>query len=406
MFTFRYMSPPGVRASRRLVAAAALLLAGLAATPVRAAEPVYIGLDEAFSISTSTTAKAIERGVRAAMDEINARGGVLGGRPLRLLTTDNQGVSARGRDNFIDLAGKPGMVAVLGGKFSPITVETVPEANRLQVPLVSVWGSADQITEGPGGQVPPYGFRVSLKDSWGVEAMMKRARSHHRAARLCALLPNTAWGRSSDRVMNGRAQAVGVQMVSIRWYNWGDQNFNDHLQSCSKAGGQVLLMVANEREAASVLTQLALQPAAQRLPVIAHWGITGGVLHELAPDALDKVDMQVIQTFTFIGNPRPAARRLATWLMREGDFAAPRDIPSPVGSAHAYDATHLLAMAVDKAGTTQGPQVRAALHSLPAFEGAVRRYAPAFTPQRHDALGEREVLFVRMERSGALVPVK
>ncbi len=405
MFTFWCMNPVEKRVFPLLVAVVGLLLAGWAA-PVRAAETVYIGLVKAVSISTSTTAKAIERGVRAAMEEINARGGVLGGRPLRLITTDNQGVSARGRDNFVELAGKPGIVAVLGGKFSPITVETVPEANRLRVPLVSVWGSADPITEGTGGQVPPYAFRVSLKDSWGVEAMMKRARTHHRATRLCALLPNTSWGRSSDRVMNSRAQPLGVQMVSIRWYNWGDQNFTDHLQSCNKAGGQVLLMVANEREASSVLTQLAQQPAAQRLPVIAHWGITGGVLHELAPDALDKVDMQVIQTFTFIGNTRPAARRLATWLMRDGDFAAPKDIPSPVGSAHAYDATHLLAMAVDKAGSTLGPKVRAALESLPAFEGAVRRYAPAFTPQRHDALGEREVLFVRMERSGALVPVK
>ena len=69
-----------------------------------AGEPVYIGLDEAYSIKTNTAAKAIERGVLAAMDEINARGGVLGGRPLKLITTDNQGVSARGRDNFIATA--------------------------------------------------------------------------------------------------------------------------------------------------------------------------------------------------------------------------------------------------------------------------------------------------------------
>ena len=95
--------------------------------------------------------------------------------------------------------------------------------------------------------------------------------------------------------------------------------------------------------------------------MIAHWGLTGGVLHELAGDALDKVDLEVVQTFSFIGNTRPAARRLAAWLMRDGDFATPKDIPSPVGSAHAYDATHLIAMAVNKAGSTQGPQVRAAL---------------------------------------------
>jgi branched-chain amino acid transport system substrate-binding protein len=47
-----------------------------------------------------------------------------------------------------------------------------------------------------------------------------------------------------------------------------------------------------------------------------------------------------------------------------------------------------------------------ALEKLPPFEGAVRRYAPAFTPERHDALGPQQVLFVKIERSGALTPLK
>jgi branched-chain amino acid transport system substrate-binding protein len=122
---------------------ALLALAGIA----HAREPVYIGFDGAYGVQTNTAPKAIERGIRAAMEEINARGGVLGGRPLQLLTTDNQGVSARARDNYLELAARPDVIAVLGGKFSPVIVETVPEAQRMQVPLVSVWGSADPITD-------------------------------------------------------------------------------------------------------------------------------------------------------------------------------------------------------------------------------------------------------------------
>ncbi len=367
-------------------------------------EPVLIGLDEAYSISTNTAPKAIERGVRVAIAEINARGGVLGGRQLQLVTTDNQAVAARGKDNFIELAGRPGMTAVFGGKFSPVTVESVPEANRLKVPLVSVWGSADQITD--GDPVFPFVFRLSLKDSWGVEALVQRARDSYKASRLCILLPNTAWGRSADKVLASRAQAMRVTLASVRWYNWGDSNFAEHMASCQQARAQALVMVANEREGALVLGEIAKLPPAQRLPVVAHWGITGGALHTLVSDALTKVDMQIIQTFTFIDNQRPAAQRLAAALMKEGALASVKDIPSPVGSAHAYDMTHLLALAITKAGSTRGDALRQALESLPPFEGAVRRYEPAFTPTRHDALTPREVLFVRMEQGGALVPVK
>ncbi len=373
-------------------------------TQAQSKDPVFIGIDEAYSIKTNTAPRAIERGAQAAIAEINARGGVLGGRPLQLLTTDNQGLPARGRDNLIDLAAKPDLIAVLTGKFSPVTVEMVPEANRQKIPVISVWGSADPITD--NAVSPSFAFRLSLKDSWGVEAMMLRAKSVHRAARQCALLPNTAWGRSADAVLVAKAGRHGISVVATHWYNWGETTFQDALAECVNASAQSILLVANEREAASIVSQLAELPQNTRLPVVAHWGLTGGVMHQLAGPALEKVDMQVIQTFTFIGNTRPVARRLAQWILRDAQLTGVEQIPSPVGSAHAYDMTHLLALAVNKAGSTRGDDIRKALENLPPFEGAVRRYAPAFTATSHDALTPREVLFVRMQRSGELTPVR
>lgn len=373
-------------------------------TQAQSKDPVFIGIDEAYSIKTNTAPRAIERGAQAAIAEINARGGVLGGRPLQLLTTDNQGLPARGRDNLIDLAAKPDLIAVLTGKFSPVTVEMVPEANRQKIPVISVWGSADPITD--NAVSPSFAFRLSLKDSWGVEAMMLRAKSVHRAARQCALLPNTAWGRSANAVLVAKAGRHGISVVATHWYNWGETTFQDALAECVNASAQSILLVANEREAASIVSQLAELPQNTRLPVVAHWGLTGGVMHQLAGPALEKVDMQVIQTFTFIGNTRPVARRLAQWILRDAQLTGVEQIPSPVGSAHAYDMTHLLALAVNKAGSTRGDDIRKALENLPPFEGAVRRYAPAFTATSHDALTPREVLFVRMQRSGELTPVR
>ena len=44
------------------------------ASSVYAKEPVYIAFDGAYGVKTNTAPKAIERGIRAAMEEINARG--------------------------------------------------------------------------------------------------------------------------------------------------------------------------------------------------------------------------------------------------------------------------------------------------------------------------------------------
>lgn len=79
-------------------------------------EPVLIGFDGAFTQPTSTSAAAIELGARVAIEEINANGGVLNGRPLQLVVEDNHGISARARDNFEKLAAMPDLVAIYGGK--------------------------------------------------------------------------------------------------------------------------------------------------------------------------------------------------------------------------------------------------------------------------------------------------
>ncbi len=365
--------------------------------------PVLIGFDGAYGQKTNTAPIAIELGARAAIDEINRAGGVLGGRPLQLVTTDNKGVSARGKDNFIELAGMKDLVAVLGGKYSPISVEVLPEAHRLKVPLISVWGSADGITD--HNHHPSYSFRVSLKDEWGVEAMVRRIGSKYKASKACAFLPNTAWGRSAERVIKARAGAFRVDFPVMRWYNWGDQSFAEALHACHDARAQALLFVGNEKEAAVFLKDMLQLPPAQRLPVVAHWGTVGGVLHELVGDALKHITFDVIQTFTFVNNPRPQAQKLAAWIHQHSPYKTPAAIPSPVGAAHAYDTVHLLALAVKQAKGTDTRQVRDALEQLPPYAGAVRDYRPAFTPQRHDALGVAQLLFVRLTPEGVLVPV-
>jgi branched-chain amino acid transport system substrate-binding protein len=364
--------------------------------------PVWIGFDDAYGVKTNTSAMVSEWGVKAALEEINRNGGVLNGRPLKLMTTDNKGISARGKDNFVQLAGTKDLVAVLSGKYSPISVEMLPEAHRLNVPLISVWGSADPITD--HDHKPSYSFRVSLKDDWGVEAMMKRLSTKYKVRQACAILPNTAWGRSAERVIQEKSAQNTAQFPVVRWYNWGDASLREHYKACLDSRTQGLLFVGNEKEGAILLKEIAAQTPSMRLPVVAHWGAVGGTLHELVKEELSMVRIDFIQTFTFINNKRPRAVFLAEWILKNNGLKSTLDIPSPVGAAHAYDTVHLLAKAIDIAQTTSPPKIRDALEKLPAFQGAVRHYAKPFTSQRHDALDKSQVLFVKLTPSGQLIP--
>lgn len=397
MFAYR------INVNKFLLTLAALLTSSVFAQSAQMDKPpVFIGFDGAHGQKTNTAPKAIESGIKVAIDEINAAGGVLNGRPLKLLKTDNKGVTARGKDNFVELAQNKDIVAVFGGKYSPISVETLPEAHRLKLPLISVWGSADQITD--HAYKPSYSFRVSLKDSWGVEAMMKRISQKYKAKSVCAFLPNTAWGRSTDGVIKAKAAEFGLNFLVIRWYNWGDSSFKLPYKECQDGGGQALLFVGNEKEGAILFKEMAALPANQRLPVVSHWGVSGGLIHELVGSDLDKVQVDVIQTFTFIDNSRPKAKSLAEQVIRNNKLKSLNEIQSPVGVAQAYDATHLVALAVNKAQSADREKVRTALENLPEFSGAIRDYKPAFTKENHDALTSENVLFVNIKPNGMLVP--
>ena len=70
--------------------------------------------------------------------------------------------------------------------------------------------------------------------------------------------------------------------------------------------------------------------------------------------------------------------------------------------AAAYDLTHLLALAVQKAGTTDRKAVRKALEELREYDGAVKRLPRPFTPDRHEALAQEDLFMARFTAEGAL----
>ena len=368
-----------------------------------AAEPVYIGLDAEFGHSTSTSAQAVQQGIQIALDEINAAGGVLGGRPLQLITRDNRSITAMGVDNFRELSEVKDLIAVFGGKFSPIYVECLPLAHALQLPLMDPWGSADQITDHHFR--PNYVFRLSLKDTWAAPAFMRFAQQQYQARRIGFLLPNTSWGRSNQAALDKAAAAANIQVVGERWYNWGENSLLQRYQELRAAGAQALVLVANEVEGAILVKEIAALPGTERIPVLSHWGITGGAFARMTEGAIDKVDLSVVQTFSFLSAPAPQAQKLAAAVQARYGVASAAHIQSPVGVAQAYDLTHLLAQALQKAGSTDRPKIRKALEHLPPWTGAVRHYAAPFTATRHDALSADNVFFARYSAQGALVPI-
>lgn len=386
------------------------LAASLVATPeahaaaaAGAKPPVLIGLDAEFGHKTSTSANAVRIGMEIAIDEINRAGGVLDGRKLELVVRDNRSIPAIGLDNFHELAAMPDMVGIFGAKYSPVMVEWLQPAHEIGMPIFATWSSADPITDHK--LRPSFSFRLSLKDAWAAPVLLRFARRTHQAKRVGLLLANTAWGRSNKAALTQAASAAGVRVVGESWYNWGDSSLLAAYQALRQAGARAIILIANEAEGAILVKEVAALPAAQRLPIVSHWGVTGGDFTRMTGKALDQVDFAVIQTFSFAKTRSPVARRVLKALRERYGMTDPERIFSPVGIAHAYDLTHLLARAIDKAGRADRRGIRDALENLGPYAGLVRYYARPFSPERHDALGPEQVFMARYSADDRLLPL-
>jgi branched-chain amino acid transport system substrate-binding protein len=132
--------------------------------------------------------------------------------------------------------------------------------------------------------------------------------------------------------------------------------------------------------------------------------VTGGDIHRLSEGRINEVDFEVVQSYTFKDASSPTALKVAREAMRVFGVPTPERIPSAVGLAHAYDLTHLLALAINRAGTTARPVVRDALENLGPHDGLVGHYARPFTPDRHEALEPGMLRIMRYGNDGALMP--
>ena len=148
--------PTNLTRRQALAIPAGLALGSLVGRPAVAAEPVKIGLVAALSGPSAKSGEGITRGLTIAIDEINARGGVLGGRMLELVRRDDELNPAKGQTAARELIDKEGVAILFGGIDSPVSLAIVPLVNTAQVPFMGVWAAATNITR--NGANPNYVF--------------------------------------------------------------------------------------------------------------------------------------------------------------------------------------------------------------------------------------------------------
>lgn len=376
------------------------LLAGAAVgVAAQSREPVKIGLTAAVSGGSAASGEAIKRGLEIAIAEINAKGGVLGGRPLQLVVRDDEGQPAKGVTIARELVEREKVTAVLGGLHTPVALAQVAVWHELKTPYMGAWAAGTNITR--NGHNPNYVFRVSANDDDADKFLTRYATEVLRKGKPGLLLENTSWGQSNETGLTKWLGQKGIKAVGIEKFNWGDPDMSPQLLRLKNAGADHVVLVANAPEGAQVVRSRA--KIGWEVPMVSHWGISGGRFAELTGDLSDGVAF--LQTYSFFGKQSERGEAVLKALKDRYGVKGPEDVVAPVGTANAYDGLHLVALAIDQAGSTEGAKVRDALENLKAeYKGLIKTYRRPFTAEQHDALTDADYIMV-VWRAGKIVPL-
>ena len=387
------------RVARSITIGAVLALWG--SVSAFAADPIKIGQIAALSGASAQSGEAITRGLTLAIDEINAKGGLLGGRMLTLVQRDDESSPPKGLIAARELISED-VAAIFGGIDTPVSLAMVPVLNKEKRIYMGVWAAGTGITR--NGADPNYAFRVSAVDALVDVKLLKFAHQKFGAKKAGLMLINNPWGQGNEKGLQAASKAdPSVEIAGVEKFENNDVDMTPQLTRLKDdAGADSIILVVNAPPGAQVMK--SRERMGWTVPVISHWGISGGRFPELAGPTAGDADF--VQTYSFFGKQEPVGERVLAALEKKyPQIKGPQDVFAPVGTADAYDAMHILALAIAQAGSTDADAIRTALEDLKTpYEGLIKTYTRPFKPDNHDALGPDDYIMVHYE-GDKIVPV-
>jgi branched-chain amino acid transport system substrate-binding protein len=341
---------------RLLLPLVSILLAALAAPSARAqaTAPIKVGEYASLTGKEASFGQSSHKGIVLALEEIDAAGGVLG-RPLELITEDNQTQPGQSATAAKKLIARDKVVALLGEVSSGRSLEAAPIAQQFKIPMIAPAATNPQVT-----RVGTYIFRVCFIDPFQGTVMARFALDDLHARRVAVISSvSNAYSVGLARFFRETFRAAGGTIAVEQKYSEGDKDFRAQLTAVKAAGAEAVYVPGYYTEAALLVRQA--RELGLTMPFLGGDGWVADELLQIGGTALNGC---FYSTHFSPENREPAVQAFAAKFRARWGGANP-DAFAALG----YDAAYILVDALRRAGTTDGPALRAALASTRNFAG-------------------------------------
>ena len=356
---------------------AALLCSALAFSSAAYAQDIKVGFNGDLSASPSAqSGQAGVLGIQAAIDDINAAGGVLG-RKLTLVVRDDLSQPPKSIQNMSDLIDNEKVVAVLGPTNSGNALAWKHIPNQKKNPSIGCIGSATDITKPMGSNADNYMYRVSMVDRAQVAGLIAYAKSNPKTKNVGFLVETTGYGQGGLKDLQELAESKGLKPVATEKFGVNDTDMTSQLNKLKAAGVDTVLVWAQGTPIGQLVRSME---KINYFPVtLTSWSSDNASFFDTAGKTLAEKPV-FMRTITEDRTPKQQQLydRLAPKMTSKSAFSF---------AAHCYDALMITAAAIKQAGATEGPKMREALENLQApVEGIMKTYSKPFSATEHEAL--------------------
>lgn len=338
--------------------------AGCSSDDAASSNTIKIGINYELSGPVATYGQASLDGIKMAMEEINAAGGIKG-KKIELKEYDNKSEPAEATTLATKLMTSDKVVAVLGPATSGNFKATIPIATKDKVPVISGSATADDVTVDDKG-VKEYAFRTCFNDSFQGNAMANFASKKLNKTKAVMIVDSSSdYSKGLAENFKKTFTANGGIIVGEEAYVTKDTEFNPILTRIKNQDFDVIYLPGYYNEAGKIIKQArALQITA---PVLGGDGFDSPVLLEQA-GATALNDVYFTNHYSSLDQDPKVVKFIA-------DFKAKYNSEPNAFHALGYDTMKFLADAIGRASAVDGESIKTALAETKDFSAVTGTFS-------------------------------
>lgn len=349
--------------SRVFLMTGAAMMATFAA---RAADPIKIGIPVGLSGANSVVAPSVVQAAELAVEEINAKGGVLG-RPLALDVADDASGAVGAQRAFDSLLFQKKVNVLISMETSAARNAGLPAVNKAKTPYIYT-------SFYEGKSCSPNMFVDAWVPEQQVPPIVDQFMSANKAKTFFLIGSDYAFGRGMLSFTKTYIESKGGKVIGDEYLPMDGTDWTPILSKL-RASGADALITSTAGGAPNVTLTKQLRAAGLTLPY-GNLAVDEGTAKGMGADA---TGIYIAASYvTGIDSPENKAFLAAMAKKFGAGLKTPNDLSVPE-----YEAVYLYKAAIEKAGSTDSAKVLAALPTV-SFKGP--RGVIAMNKQHHAPL--------------------